>query len=70
MILESKNNSELESGAFNGAIVRINGREEKTREEWTARWLKTFENLGISVDDSYEKSGRVKIMMKNMIFII
>ena len=42
-------------GAFNGAIVRINGREEKTREEWTARWLKTFENLGISVDDSYEK---------------
>lgn len=42
-------------GAFNGAIVRINGREEKTREEWTARWLKTFENLGISVDDSYEE---------------
>ena len=42
-------------GAFNGAIVQINGREEKTREEWTARWLKTFEKLGISVDDSYEK---------------
>ena len=55
-------------GAFNGAIVRINGREEKTREEWTARWLKTFENLGISVDDSYEKiqeiSDKVSYAMK------
>lgn len=39
-------------GAFNGAIVQINGREEQTRDEWTARWLKTFENLEISVDAS------------------
>ena len=47
-------------GVFNGAIIQIKGREEKTREEWTARWLKTFENLGISVDDSYEKKWQGK----------
>ena len=45
-------------GAFNGAIVQIKGREEQTREEWTARWQKTFENLVFSVDDSSEVQWR------------